>query len=207
MDRRCRPARPHVQLDQPDRARHQDSAVATAMTLATGRRVRPCAGPPASRASVDWVLKSARGAGALPLSRFSSVLVVAEVAFSLILLVGAALMIRTFGNLQAIDPGFEPGGLVAMEVSLPTDKYVGEGSRSAFFEAVRERLRGNAGRSRRGRRGRRVWRRRGSLRPAGNSRWAAVGFDRDGEIPSNRVTAGLLPHDAHPAGGRPDLRR
>ena len=76
----------------------------------------------------------------LPLSRFSSVLVVAEVAFSLILLVGAALMIRTFGNLQAIDPGFEPGGLVAMEVSLPTDKYVGEGSRSAFFEAVRERL-------------------------------------------------------------------
>ena len=49
-------------------------------------------------------------------------------------------MIRTFTNLQAIDPGFEPSGLIAMEVSLPTDKYVGEGSRSAFFEAVRERL-------------------------------------------------------------------
>lgn len=75
-----------------------------------------------------------------PYSRFSAALVVAEVAFSLLLLVGAALMIRTFTNLQAVDPGFEPDGLIAMEVGLPTDKYVGEGSRSAFFEAVRERL-------------------------------------------------------------------
>ena len=114
--------------------------VATAMTVVTGVVFGLAPALRASRASFDWVLKSARGVGALPLSRFSSVLVVAEVAFSLILLVGAALMIRTFGNLQAIDPGFEPGGLVAMEVSLPTDKYVGEGSRSAFFEAVRERL-------------------------------------------------------------------
>jgi predicted permease len=94
----------------------------------------------ASRPNLEWILKSVRGVGALPDSRFSAVLVVAEVAFSLIVLVGAALMIRTFTNLQAIDPGFEPAGLIAMEVSLPTDKYVGEGSRSAFFEAVRERL-------------------------------------------------------------------
>jgi len=94
----------------------------------------------ASRPNLEWILKSARGAGALPYSRFSAALIVAEVAFSLILLVGAALMIRTFANLQALDPGFEPVGLIAMEVSLPTDKYVGEGSRSAFFEAVRDRL-------------------------------------------------------------------
>ena len=94
----------------------------------------------ASRPSVESILKSARGVGALPYSHFSAAVVVAEVAFSLILLVGTALMVRTFANLQAIDPGFEAGGLIAMDVSLPTDKYVGEGARSAFFEAVRERL-------------------------------------------------------------------
>ncbi len=115
-------------------------AVAAAMTVVTGVVFGLVPALRASRPDVEWILKSARGAGALPFSRFSAGLVVAEVAFSLILLVGAALMIRTFANLQAIEPGFEPGGLVAMEVSLPTDKYVGEGSRSAFFEAVRERL-------------------------------------------------------------------
>jgi predicted permease len=115
-------------------------AVAAAMTLATGVLFGLVPALQASRPNVEWILKSARGVGARPFSRFSSALVVAEVAFSLILLVGAALMMRTFANLKAIDPGFEPGGLIAMELSLPTDRYVGEGARSAFFEAVRERV-------------------------------------------------------------------
>jgi putative ABC transport system permease protein len=115
-------------------------AVAAAMTLVTAIVFGLAPAVRGSRTNPDGVLKSARGVGALPLSRFASALVVAEVAFSLILLVGAALMIRTFVNLQSIDPGFESDGLVAMEVSLPTDKYVGEGARSAFFAAVREHL-------------------------------------------------------------------
>ena len=119
--------------------------VAAAMTLATGALFGLVPAFQASRPNVEWILKSARGFGARPFSRFSSALVVAEVAFSLILLVGAALMMRTFANLKAIDPGFEPDGLIAMELSLPTDRYVGEGSRSAFFEAVRQRVAGVPG--------------------------------------------------------------
>jgi putative ABC transport system permease protein len=114
--------------------------VAAAMTLITGVVFGLVPAMRGSRADLEWILKSARGAGAASHGRVSAALIVAEVAFSLILLVGAALMIRTFLNLQAIDPGFEPEGLVAMDVSLPTDKYVGEGPRSAFFDAVRERL-------------------------------------------------------------------
>ncbi len=180
--------------------------VAAAMTVVTGVVFGLAPALRASRASFDWVLKSARGVGALPLSRFSSVLVVAEVAFSLILLVGAALMIRTFGNLQAIDPGFEPGGLVAMEVSLPTDKYVGEGSRSAFFEAVRERLVATPGVAD-------VAVAAGVFggggvhyRPARGSRWAAVGFDGGSRSTGQPRQSGVLPHHANPARGRPDLR-
>ena len=78
-------------------------AVAAAMTLATGVLFGLVPALQASRPNVEWILKSARGFGARPFSRFSSALVVAEVAFSLILLVGAALMMRTFANLKAIE--------------------------------------------------------------------------------------------------------
>ena len=43
----------------------------------------------------------------------------AEVAFSVILLVGAALMARTFVNLHALDPGFDGDGVVGVTLSLP----------------------------------------------------------------------------------------
>jgi predicted permease len=118
--------------------------VAAGMTLATGLVFGLLPALRGSRPDLEWILKSARGTGATD-GRLSAGLIVVEVAFSLVLLIGAALMIRTFMNLQAIVPGFEPEGLVAMEVSLPTDKYVGEGSRSAFFDTVRERLAATSG--------------------------------------------------------------
>ena len=50
-------------------------------------------------------------------------LVIAEVALSVVLLVGAALLIRSFMRLQAVDVGFETENLLKVTVSLPTDKY------------------------------------------------------------------------------------
>lgn len=117
-------------------------AVAAATTLVTGLMFGLVPAFRGSAADVEIILKSASGTGRQSLSRgwFSGALVIAEVAFSVILLVGAALMVRTFANLHALERGFEPNGLTTAEVSLPTDKYVGEASRSGFFEAVRERL-------------------------------------------------------------------
>jgi putative ABC transport system permease protein len=55
--------------------------------------------------------------------RVRAALVIAEVALSVILLVGAALLIRSFMRLQAVDVGFDTENLLRIALSLPTDKY------------------------------------------------------------------------------------
>jgi predicted permease len=102
---------------------------------------------PAVRGSapdVERVLKMG-GRGGTRRAALPSLLVVAEVAFSLVLLVGAALMIRTFANLHAVERGFDGQGVVAVGVSLPTDRYNGAAARSAFFADLRERLQAQPG--------------------------------------------------------------
>ena len=96
-----------------------------------------------SRPNLETTLRGggqATGRGSY--GRVPGLLVVAEVAFAVILLVGAALMARTLSNLHAIDPGFEAEGLVAVGVDLPTDRYPTLATRLEFFNTVAERLRG-----------------------------------------------------------------
>jgi len=118
------------------------AAVAALMAMVTGVVFGLAPAFRGSRPNVELILKSGtgRGSGRFAQGGLSSALVVAEVAFSLILLTGAALMVRTFANLHALEPGFDPRGTIAVSLSLPTDKYIGEGARSAFFESLRERL-------------------------------------------------------------------
>jgi predicted permease len=122
-------------------------AVAAGLAVGTGVLFGLIPALRGSSPRVEMILKGGAGGGPgrTAHSRLSGALIVAEVAFSLILLVGAALMVRTFANLHALTPGFDPDGVVAVNLSLPTDKYVGEGARSAFFESLRERLVGVAG--------------------------------------------------------------
>src|SRR5204862_7894366 len=51
--------------------------------------------------------------------RLSDVMVVAEVALALVLLVGAGLLIRSFVNLTSVSPGFRTSGVVSIEIVLP----------------------------------------------------------------------------------------
>lgn len=50
-------------------------------------------------------------------------LVVSQVALSLVLLTAAGLMVRSFQNLRAVGPGFEPRGVLTMTVALPAGRY------------------------------------------------------------------------------------
>jgi putative ABC transport system permease protein len=72
-------------------------------------------------------------------------LVIAEMTFAVVLLVGAGLLIRSFERLQQVSPGFEPKGLLTMMVSLPANKYPGAPQREGFTRQVLEGVRALAG--------------------------------------------------------------
>jgi putative ABC transport system permease protein len=66
-------------------------------------------------------------------------LVVVELALSVVLLLGAGLLMRSFLNIQRVDPGFDRQGVLTMRLTLPRDKYAGEAA-GAFFDRVSERI-------------------------------------------------------------------
>ena len=73
-------------------------------------------------------------------NRIRSLLVIAEVAVSLILLVGAGLLINSFLRLRNVDPGFRANNLLTMSVVLPQQKYAEHGQRSAFYTELVSRI-------------------------------------------------------------------
>jgi putative ABC transport system permease protein len=68
-------------------------------------------------------------------------LVVIEVALCMVLLVGAGLLIQTFIRMRAIDPGFDPGGLVTARMSLQGERYATTADVGRFFDQALERIR------------------------------------------------------------------
>jgi putative ABC transport system permease protein len=73
-------------------------------------------------------------------NRIRGGLVVAEVAISLVLLIGAGLLINSFLRLRNVDPGFRSDKLLTMRVSLPNSKYGQRAQRAAFFTEMNRRL-------------------------------------------------------------------
>jgi putative ABC transport system permease protein len=67
-------------------------------------------------------------------------LIVTEVAVSIVLLIGAGLLIRSLWQLQQVDPGFAADKVLAMEVSLPTARYE-EGEQMPFYQHLEDRVR------------------------------------------------------------------
>jgi putative ABC transport system permease protein len=73
-------------------------------------------------------------------TRARSVLVVVETALAVVLLAGAGLLIRSFLELQHVDPGFKPEGVVTFKVELPTSQYADEAKLRAVTSALLERM-------------------------------------------------------------------
>ena len=74
-----------------------------------------------------------------------SSLVVVEVATTLVLLIAAGLMIRSFYLLQKVNPGFSHEHLTSFSISLPQKKYTTQEARAQFYDRLLENLRGLPG--------------------------------------------------------------
>jgi len=72
--------------------------------------------------------------------RTKNSLVVGQVALSLVLLIGAGLLVRSFAGLMRVDAGFDPQNVLSMSVSLPTVKYADAQKQIAFFDDVLRRV-------------------------------------------------------------------
>ncbi len=68
-------------------------------------------------------------------------LVVGQLGLSLVLLIGAALLIRTLAALQAVDLGFQPQNLLAVDIDLPWAKYAETEQCNGFYRPLLERIR------------------------------------------------------------------
>jgi putative ABC transport system permease protein len=66
--------------------------------------------------------------------------IVAEVALSTVLLVGAALMVRTFLTLQRVEPGYQPEGALTFTVPVPFGRYPDAADREQLSRALHERM-------------------------------------------------------------------
>ncbi len=72
--------------------------------------------------------------------RLRSLLVISEVALSLVLLIGAGLLFRSFLAMLKTNPGFNPDGVLTMNLNLPVAKYKDESARANFFTDLVQRV-------------------------------------------------------------------
>ena len=104
-----------------------------------------CAAIPAllaTRPKIEESLRQgdARGTSGRSASRLRAGLVVAETALALMLLVGAGLLVRSLMTLTAVDPGFDPDGVLALSVQLPDSSYPEDAQISGYFDRARQEI-------------------------------------------------------------------
>ena len=96
-----------------------------------------------TRTDVNEALKQgqSRGSSDSSGSKTRGLLVVSEVALSLVLLIGAGLMVRSLWELRSVKPGFDPRNVLTMTVPLPSTKFPSPAGQISFFQEVLQRVR------------------------------------------------------------------
>jgi putative ABC transport system permease protein len=112
-----------------------------AITLLTGLIFGAVPALQTSRVDLNDTLKEGGRGNSGVRGRARSVLVVTEIAMSLVLLVGAGLMIQSFLRLRRVNIGLNPKNVLTATISLPRAKYTQNDQRTAFFKQLIERVR------------------------------------------------------------------
>jgi putative ABC transport system permease protein len=97
----------------------------------------------ATKPDLNETLKAegARGStGGIRKQRFRSALVISEVALTVLLLIGAGLMIKSFYSLQRVKLGFNPENVLTMQVNLPSLNYSEDSQITSFYDQVIKRV-------------------------------------------------------------------
>ncbi len=112
------------------------------VSLLTGVSVGLFPALQATRPDLERTLKEGgRTSVAGSRGRVRGALIVSQVALALVLLAGAGLLLRSFLVLSSVEPGFVAQKGVAMQISLPQEKYPDVERRLAFFERAVDRVR------------------------------------------------------------------
>ncbi len=116
------------------------------VSLATGVLfgTLPALGQDGVRAA-EVLRESGRNGGSRVAQRLRGVLVVVQIALAVCLLVGAGLLLRSFDRVQNQDPGFDPKGVVTVQLALSTTRYPDKPAQIAFYERLVQELRGQPG--------------------------------------------------------------
>ena len=115
-------------------------ALTAAVSILTGVLFGLAPALQASRRRNFDVLKSGRNTEGKRPRRLRSVLVICETAFSLLLVAGAGLLIRSFAQILKVDPGFRSDNVLTMRVSLPDATYSKPEQIRAFYSSLIERV-------------------------------------------------------------------
>ena len=101
----------------------------------------------AAKTEIGGALKESSRGSTEGLARNTTrrLLVMTEVALALVLAIGSGLMIRSFGRLTAVHPGFDTDNVLALDLSLMGPRYTKSENRSAFLTDLLSRLRGLPG--------------------------------------------------------------
>lgn len=91
-------------------------------------------------AGAEALQEGARGSSGGRTGKVRAALIIAEVALSLTLLVGAGLLIRSMGKLHEVDPGFDPKGLLVVPMHLPEARYPSGRQATALYTELVGRI-------------------------------------------------------------------
>ena len=102
---------------------------------------------PAMRGGIASALKddATRTSGSRRGQRLRGALAIAEMAFALVLLVGAGLLVKSFVRVTQVDPGFVPDHILTAQLSLPAARYPNPAAAIAFWQQLLDRTRAMPG--------------------------------------------------------------